>query len=329
MSKTRSWATALTLSLVGCGGVLGEDSGGDPLVLLEGELATSGQGVVVRTEQLRATLVWEHHAEATVRCAELGELGDPDALDCAIATSNSPEFSVELEDVPVGEGFPQVFRMPLYAAPADEALNILGDARLGLASVLAYEDRNDNGRLDPVAPEDVQSTDHVVGYQGKQTEQELHLLYVVYRSGPLHPLYHALYPGCPEPPQGYSVLTDRMLRIAGTQSYASDSCTLETGTVSLPMHLPPGGADGLACASSHGLNYARFEPPPASAPDSATTSSRCWGSRRTILAVNLHPERICTAPNMVFYSLYSPAYGDWDLRSAPPSWWPCEVPPLP
>ena len=323
MRKAWSWGAALTLSLMGCGGLLGKDSGGEPLVLLEGELAAAGQGVVVSGDRLRATLVWQRYSDTTAQCAELGE------LDCALEASNSPQFSVELEDVPVGDGFPQVFRMPLYAPPAAEALNVLGKARLGLASVLAYDDRNANGRLDPVAPEDVVSTDHVVGYQGKESEQELHLLYVVFRDGPLHPLYGALYPGCPEPPQGYSVLRDRMLRIAGTNSYASDSCTLETGTVTLPMHLPSGGADDLACASSHGLNFLRLEPPPASAPDSATTTSRCWGSRRTILAVNQHPERICTAPNMVFYALYAPAYGDWDLRSAPPAWWPCEVPPSP
>lgn len=321
MTRTRrGCGVVLTaLALTGCGGLLGRDSGGDPLVLLEGELGTTAQGVVVSGEALRATLVWQRYADETVQCAEEGR------DDCAIDASNSPQFSVEMEDVAVRDGFPQVFRMPLYAPPPESALNARGEARLGLASVLAYQDLNGNGRLDPVGPEDTASTDHVVGYQGKQTEAELYLLDVVYREGPLHPVWRVLFEGCPEPGPGYSVVRQRLLRIPGSSSYRFESCTLETGTVKLEMFLPKDGVDAMACSSSHGHDIIRAERPPATAPDAATTTSRCVGSRQQYLAVNYHPERICASANTRYYTLYNPLYGDWDDRGAPPAWWPCAM----
>ncbi len=312
----------------GCGGLLGGDSSGDPMVLLDGTLHTESEALVVqKPERLRAALVWHLYPDETVECVEAG------TFDCL--NTKSPSFQTYVEDVPVTGAFPGVFQMPLYAAPDPASLHHWKGATFGMASVLAYEDRNDNHRLDPVAPEDLSSIDNVLGSNGDlKREVQRTLVDIVYREGDLHPLWRSVaFIDCPEPPQGYSVVKQYFKWDEASRVYVFERCQLFSGQVPVPMWLPETGAGQLACAADISVwYYPNWQPAPATPPDPATTTSQCAQTRRrgqTVLEVNLHPERFCQSANTVFYSLASPTRGGWNQTASPPEWWPCPVTPVP
>jgi hypothetical protein len=147
---------------------------------------------------------------------------------------------------------------------------------------------------------------------------------VVYREGALHPLWRQ-FDGCAEPPQGYSVV--RQTFVANGDGTYEGSCEVLAGTVSLGMYLPEGGLDQRACSEGIHPAYQTVQPPPATAPDAASTTSTCrLTNLGYTLTVNEHPERVCAKSNSVVYALYDPAQQTWDLRASPPAWWPCPQP---
>jgi hypothetical protein len=293
------------------------------MVLLDGSLRTESEALVVeRPDRLRAALVWHVYPDEAVTCVEAG---NPDCLN-----TRSPSFQTRVEDVPVTGAFPGAFQMPLYSAPDPKALHHWKGATFGMATVLAYEDRNDNQRLDPVAPEDLVSIDNVLGYTGDWTPQVFTMVDIVYREGGVHPLWGSLaFDDCPELPQGYSVVKQRFRKDEARNLYVFEDCQLFSGQVPVPMWLPEEGAGQMACTADISLwYYPNWEPAPATAPDPATTTSQCVNGRlrgQTVLAVNMHPERFCESANTAVYSLVSPSPGDWNQTQDPPDWWPCPV----
>jgi hypothetical protein len=315
--------TALAVVGAGCGSVLGADSAGDPLVLLKGELRSNSSALVIsRPDQLRAALVWGTFTDETVSCLTSGE------LECFFG--KNPQVGQVVDDVPVSGAFPYAFEIPVFAPPAERALHRWKDGSvLALASVVAYEDRNGNERLDEVGPEDLVSPDSVLGYAGLASPERQVVLDVVYREGNLHPMYAYLYPDCPEVPQGFSVIR-QSYESTGVGTYSPGLCEVLSDTVTLEMFLPEDGAGQIACSVSTHPYYQVWRPAPEQVPDPATTSWSCRNLRGAggypVLLLNEHPERFCTSANTVVYALYDGRQKTWDQRASPPAWWPCPLP---
>ena len=315
--------TALAVVGAGCGSVLGADSAGDPLVLLKGELRSNRDALVIsRPDRLRAALVWGTFSDETVSCMTSGQ------LECF--NGKNPQLGKVVDDVPVSGAFPYAFEIPVFAPPAEEALHRWEDGSVfALASVVAYEDRNGNQRLDAVGPEDLASPDSVLGYAGLSSPERQVVLDVVYREGNLHPIYASLYPDCAEAPQGFSVIR-QTYESNGNGTYSPNVCEVLSNTVTLEMFLPESGAGQIACSESTHPYYQVWQPAPEQAPDPATTSSSCRKLQRAggyeVLLLNEHPERFCKSVNTKVYALYDALQKTWDQRRSPPAWWPCPLP---
>lgn len=321
MRNAGKGALALMVAALGagCGGMLGDESGGDPLVVLDGTIDTTGVATV-QTSKLRAALEWGVVPEGEVQCLASGA----DVLPCLVM--DGERGGSVLEDVKVENGFPLTFRMPVWGPPPEAALHRHGDAAFGFATVLAYEDRNGNGQLDRVKVEDTQSIDHVVGVPNNTFRRNAEFTYadIVFREGGLHPLWRLMPTECPPPPQGMSVVLQHY-RHSDDEGVVLLGCEVVQGAAPISMALPPEGAGQFACEepqfAASGVPWEQPVAPPAEG-----TTHRCVKvGLDTVLVVNNHPERFCRSSNSTVYALRDRFDGRWNLTQAPPAWWPCEV----
>jgi hypothetical protein len=139
---------SLVLTLAGCGDeVVGPEHSGQPLLTLEGQM-NAEPGATVPT-QVRLAFVWYPQwlaAEDTTQ-------------------AQSTPLQVITEDLVYQGSFPANYRFHLYRPPPDSALAELGEGLQGKGAfgiLLAYEDKNANGKLDPIAMEGA-PVDRVIG----------------------------------------------------------------------------------------------------------------------------------------------------------------------
>lgn len=127
----------LLLALAGCGdGVVSPDHPGEPLVTITGQMMPTPDAQL--TGEVRLALGWYPQWLA----ADDRE-GPPGVLQEVIT-----------EDVVYQGSFPANYRFHIYRPPAEEALAELGEGLQGKGAfgiLLAYKDRNGNGKLDPIA----------------------------------------------------------------------------------------------------------------------------------------------------------------------------------
>ncbi|HEX8699688.1 MAG TPA: hypothetical protein VF815_12670 [Myxococcaceae bacterium] len=139
---------SLLLTLAGCGdGVVGPDHPGKPLLTLEGQM-NAEPGASVPT-QVRLAFVWYPQWLAAEN----------------IASEQSTLQEIITEDLVYQGSFPANYRFHLYRPPPDEALAELSEGLQGKGAfgiLLAYEDKNGNGKLDPIAMEGT-PVDRVIG----------------------------------------------------------------------------------------------------------------------------------------------------------------------
>ena len=136
------------LTLAGCGDdVVGPDHPGQPLLTLEGQMnAEPGTSLPA---QVRLAFVWYPQWLAAENTT-----GEQSTLQEVIT-----------EDVVYQGSFPANYRFHLYRPPPDEALAQLDEGLVGRGAfgiLLAYEDKNGNGKLDPIALEGA-PMDRVIG----------------------------------------------------------------------------------------------------------------------------------------------------------------------
>jgi len=136
------------LALMGCGdGVVGRDHEGLPLVTLSGQMIPNAKANVSRP--VRLALAWYPQW--------LAADGDN-------ATQGPPQ-SVITDEVVYQDSFPANYRFHLYRPPPPKAIAPLADGLAGKGSfgiLLAYQDGNGNGKLDPI-PVDGTPVDRIIG----------------------------------------------------------------------------------------------------------------------------------------------------------------------
>ncbi|NTX17425.1 hypothetical protein HUA74_38620 [Myxococcus sp. CA051A] len=315
----------LSLALAGCGGVLGDEAGDEPLLTLEGTLQSSASFDLgnSNSDRLRAALLWNTWPKVVVDC--LVQQTYPEGISKCARLSPRSSFHHPGVDVKVNGRFPNSFSMPLNRLPEPGALMGEEGSRLGMAYVMAYVDGNGNGKLDRVPTEALSSPDIVVGFQegfdGEQTESS----FIMFREGALHPLFHLDFPNCPEIPQGYSVVTMRY-------TPTSEECFVTTRKVDVNVVLKASQAlQQMACELPNAsvlvdsVRASTMGPPPPGSTQRCGTYIRPVSRLDQVLLVNPHPERFCTAANTVAYTLRDYWDGAWDDRASPPAWWPCPV----
>jgi len=148
LSRLTFLLLSMLLTLAGCGDeVVGPDHPGQPLLTLEGQMSAM-PGASLPT-QVRLAFVWY-----------------PQWL--AAEDSQSPQSTVQeviTEDLVYQGSFPANYRFHLYRPPPAEALARLGEGLKGKGAfgiLLAYEDKNGNGKLDPIAMKGA-PVDRVIG----------------------------------------------------------------------------------------------------------------------------------------------------------------------
>ncbi|WNZ63974.1 hypothetical protein QEG98_09910 [Myxococcus sp. MxC21-1] len=313
----------LTLALVGCGGVLGDEAEDEPMLTLEGTLQNTASSELGSADRLRAALLWDTWPKAVVDCIVQGTT--PGGFANCQRLSPKSSFHHPGVEVQVDGRFPNTFSMPLRRLPEPGALMGEEGSWLGVAHVLAYVDGNGNRKLDRVSNEATSSTDIVVGFQEGFSEDSTETSSIVYREGALHPIFNKMFPNCPEVPQGYSVLTVRY-------TSTSEECFLKTRKVDLNIILEAQEAFlELACVQPNALvlidtvRASTQGPPPPGSTQRCGTYVYAASRLEQVLYVNPHPERFCSTANTVAYTLRDYWDGTWDDRDSPPSWWPCPV----
>lgn len=161
--SARGWLVAAFASLCGCseGGAAGPNYRGEPLFTVSGKIFATPQTPDV---PIRLGVAWYRDLES----------------------SSGPQ-GLETQDIEYSGGWPQTYRFSFFEPPPTTAIveypHDAGVARWAYGVLLAYEDRNGNGRLDPI-PRGGGPIDHVMGtsigdpYNGRPAEKPSYLLYV-------------------------------------------------------------------------------------------------------------------------------------------------------
>ena len=300
------------LFAVSCGDIHSTSNLGDPLVVLdaqvEGQLPDN-----ISARLLRASLIWETQSPELLECLERAETED-EVYACTIPEDFQPVQASK--SVAIEPTFPASFEVPLYFLPDLEVLSGKGKSLLGYGVLVVYEDGNQNMELDLVPPGATVSVDTILA-SGIPTDAHRRDL-VVYREGDLSPLWklfqHPPY-GCPEPPQGFSILTREYHAATGY------TCTVRPAAeANIPVHFEDSdGLRQLICEPWSDGNTYPAEPPP---PDREVT---CHFHDTLEYVVN--PSWYCQYKQIYQLAGCEAYYGceepEWDLTDNPPVWWPC------
>jgi hypothetical protein len=298
--------------VVSCGDIHSTGDWRDPLVILdaqvEGQLPANISALL-----LRASLIWETQTPELLECLDRAETEDE-----VYACTTPEEFQPVLasKSVAIEPTFPASFEVPLYLLPDLEVLSGQRKALLGYGVLVVYEDGNQNMKLDLVPPGATESVDTILA-SGIPTDANRRDL-VVYREGELSPLWklfeHPPY-GCPEPPQGFSILTREYHAATGY------SCTVRPAAEAvIPVHFEDSERQRqLICEPWSNSDTYPAQPPP---PDREVTCHF-----HDTLEYVVDPSWYCKYKqyNQLAgcYNYYGCVEPDWDLTDNPPAWWPC------
>lgn len=251
--------------------------------------------------------------------------------------------------------------MPLISLPSADLL--IGDvtARIGYASLIAYDDRDHNGTLNLARPNRVPDSgpgggggsgndppivQHDVVYGASFVGMTQPDQRIAYREGSFSPV-SAFYPraGCGDPPLGFSMLAAGGFTaqsaidatIAGMlppeDPTACAESALSATTIQVALHVPDDlGISELGCTERTTDSSVRYQEPPADAPDFSDRLTACvhlpsftTPSDTVELIVSGRSEDACVG--ISHYVLKgcreSPTCGSPDWDDAPPNWWPC------
>jgi hypothetical protein len=251
--------------------------------------------------------------------------------------------------------------MPLISLPSADLL--IGDvtARVGYASLIAYDDRDHNGTLNLARPNRVPDSgpgdgggsgndppivQHDVVYGASFVAMTQPDQRIAYREGAFSPVA-AFYPraGCGDPPLGFSMLAAGGFTaqsaidatVAGTLPPEDPTTCAESAlsatTIQVPLHMPDDpGISELGCTERTTDSSVRFQEPPADPPDFSDRLFACvhlpsfsTPSDTVELIVSGRSEDACVG--ISHYVLKgcreSPTCGSPDWDDAPPNWWPC------
>lgn len=302
------------LAAVSCGDIHYGDYHGKPLVILdakvEGQLPENISALL-----LRASLIWETQTPELLECLDRADTEEK-VYECTTPEDFQPVQASR--SVAIEPTFPASFEVPLYLLPDLEMLSGQRDSLLGYGVLVVYEDGNQNMELDLVPPRATESVDTILA-SGIPTDANRRDL-VVYREGELSPLWKLFaYPpyGCPEPPQGFSILTREYHAAEGY------SCTVRPAAEAvIPVHFEDSERQRqLICEPYFDIDTSTkpVEPPP---PDREVTCHF-----HDTLEYIVDPSWYCKYKQFLELAGCEAYYGcvdpEWDYTDNPPAWWPC------
>jgi hypothetical protein len=341
--------------LVGCGDLKGFSGDVPPLatvhVQVDGDLGSAAP-------ELRVALVWGQQWLPEPLCILPPESDDAAAV---IAAGCRDSFGFVPAEVDNNEPIELGNAAELDLASLPDASLLVGDltARVGYASLVAYDDRNGDGTLglaranrqgSPDGGPDMDPTPTMLSdvvYGASFVTMTAPDQRLAYREGAF--VQTAFYPraGCDDPTPAFSVLaaggfsaSDAIAAtLAGTLPQES-SCA-PTATTATPIAIQVDAAAQLAevaCTERNLDSSVRYREPDSDAPDFTGRVTACvhvpsFGTPSTTIELIVtgvvdgdHPD---SCKGITHYILKgcreSPDCGtpDWDHSTAPPSWWPC------
>lgn len=348
-------------ALAGCGELSGFGGEVPPLVTIQLEVSGDFESVRVPDatgEALRVALVWGAQWLPEPLCflpAESTEVAQVIAAGCRDPFGFVPDRASD--SIPIEPNVPAT--LALYDLPSADVM--VGDvtARIAYASLVVFDDRDGNERLDlgrsrnnlgdPPEPGAALGRDIVYGSSFvSMTEPDVR---VVLREGGYNERA-AFYPrrncGVPEP--GFSIaaaggftaeaaIAATLLGELPSQDPAScREAAMEDEVIGVPLRAAPEVAE-VGCQGRRGDSSVRYREPPQDPIDLTDRVAACaaipdFGTGETAgivqLVVSSHAGDRCRG--LVHFLLRgceedaTCAIPDWDVTANPPAWWPCSVP---
>jgi hypothetical protein len=351
---------AIVLAVSACGDVQGFSGEVPPLATFQ--LEVTGDFEAVRTpeatgESLAVALVWGAQWLPEPMCFLPAESPAAEAViaeGCRDAFGFVPDRSTE--SIAITPNVPA--ELSLFDLPAADVL--VGDvtSRIAYASLVVYDDRDRDGKLDFARPRgipnnggnppDLVELDDDIVYGASfvaMTEPDVR---IALREGAYNDRF-AFYPraGCGEPPLGFSVVAaggftrEAALAAALTGELpVQDPATcseraLDAATIQIPLRPVPEVAE-VRCTGRRADSSVRYRAPPVDMPDFEARTQACAGipdfgtgtsAGIVQLVVSSHHEEPCKS--ITHYVLRgceddaACALPEWDLTATPPAWWPC------
>lgn len=293
-----------------CGEIHSTGDLGDPLVILdarvEGKLPDNVSALL-----LRASLIWETQSRELLECLDRAET-EEQVFACTTPEDFRP--AQVSNSVPIQPTFPASFDVPLYLLPDLEVLSGRGGSLLGYGVLVVYEDGNQNRMLDLVSPGATESSDTILASGMPTTGHRDD--FVVYREADLSPLWKLFEPfGCPEPPQGFSILTREFRPAEGYTCRVSPAAD-----ATIPVEFEDSEQlRQLICEPQSEIDTYPSDPPP---PGREVTCHF-----HDTLEYVIDPSWYCRYKQVYQLAGCEAYFGcrepDWDLTGNPPAWWPC------
>ncbi len=312
----------------GCQGPVHDlESGSAPLVTIHGRIETS---TVLRYHHLRAGILWLGVPVFVPYCFERGRTPlDPDRTISEVAANACrdpfevvPSFAGPSADIDLSTG---KFEIPIAHLPDAAILVGTPAARVGYASLIVYDDQNDDGVLNfnnrcgrgPSSDGDDMfrfgNEPILASSFSRLTAAQTRITYV---EGPFDAdSFFYPHPDCEAlPPQGFSIWNvSDLLHRPGTCSVQAIDEEISIATESATA------LNDLSCPQADRESFPR--PPPERLPGNNVLSECVRGYGLVV------SDPRCTCTNLRIYSLrgcYSDdacSTPDWDLK--PPRDWPC------
>lgn len=295
--------------LLSCGpGLHDLDLGTEPIATVKGRIDPGVYASRASGAPLHAVLVWAGVSEPNYACHLYGHHPELTAL-CPDPLRFTP-MHVE-RHVPVGLGGDGRFEIPIHALPGSQV--VVGDAkgRVAYGSVLIVEDTDRNGVPEPLGTFSGAS-DRVIGASFRTLSEPQ--TRIVFREGNFdEESYFFPAPGCPAPPQGFSILHAPEYR----PEAPVEGCRLDSLEVEIePALLTTGQQRAYSCPVWHAIT-----PPP---PEFFDVAGMTCLDPETVLMI--HDDGACPmAVVMPLVGCYASPCNQphWDLRADVPEWWPC------
>jgi hypothetical protein len=378
LTRLLTMAAVACLALSGCGKLVGLNTPVTPLAQIQfqvtGDFASVQRADTVgQTPNLRIALVWGAQWQPEPFClwppSDVLPPPQSPGVQAVVAAGCPDSFRFVPDrddaDIPVTPGVSAT--ITLTNLPAADVM--VGDltARVAYASLIVYDDRNGNNKLDfhhppqhrrhgelPVAEDAGPPATRDIVYGASFISMTLPDQRVAYREGAFNANV-AFYPriGCAPPPPSFSILSaggfSQSAALAGAlqgqlpeeDPATCTEATLDQGVVTIALQAPAGLTE-LACIVNDSGGTTYYYDPPATPWNYYTFAWACVGFPQIPgndagvptglqLVVAGPPGDACQS---VYHFTLRGCDTDpncslptWNLTAAPPSWWPCPTTP--
>jgi len=349
---------ALALVLAGCGDLEGFGGPVPPLATFRVEATGDLDAVRVpgaTDEKLHAAMVWGAQWLPEPLCflpAESAEVQAVIDAGCRDPLGFVPDRIGVIVPLELGV----TTELSVFDLPSADVM--VGDvtARIAYASILVFDDRNGDGRLElnrsrnDLDPPDQPPMVRDIVYGASFISMTQPDVRVALREGGYN-ARAAFYPrsGCGEPAPGFSVLgaggfseAEAISSTLAGQLPRQDPATCSERTpdeavISIPVQAP-GPISEVRCTGRRGDSSVRYREPPLEMPDLTNRVAACakvpdfgTGDAEGIIQYIVSTRSDDACKQVLHFSLrgcdedVSCELPEWDITATPPAWWPCPV----